>query len=210
MAGTYPVIKMGGFRARKNNVTLASTTWDNPGIVASTNLAENTNWTQPVDTVFRLRTLVTDTVASTKTTNYNSLAIEYNLASGGWNAVSGTSPIQWATETTYYANGDAITSAQISGGYSTYANGEGSQGDNSTSPISLGVGAGHTVHEWMLYVDSAQVSNGQTFQVRYILQSGGVDTHTAEVIPTVTISKPAPAQIPNLVMAPPRRIPRLR
>lgn len=191
MSGTYPVTKMGGYRARKDNVGLASTTWDDPGVETSQNLAQNTGWTQPVDTVFRLRTLFTDTVTSTKTTNYNAIALEYNLASGGWNPVTATSPIQWASSG-QYANGDSISTAQITGGQRSYVAGEGSEGDNATSPISIGNGNDHTVHEWALMVDSAQVSNGQTFQVRIILQSGGVDTHTAEVIPTVTISEIVP------------------
>lgn len=184
MSGTSPVVRMGGFRARKDNVTLASTTWDNPGIVAPTNLAQNTNWSQPVDTVFRVRTLLTDTVASTKTANYT-FGLQFNLAGGGYTAVTATTAVGWATSG-QYADSDTIASAQITGGQNSFLTGQASEEDNvqpDAGNFTLGAGNDHTVVEWALLVDSAQVSNGQTFTLRCT----GVNTNTGETIPTVTI-----------------------
>lgn len=196
--GTSPIVKQVGFRARKDNVSLSSTTWDDPGVVASQNLPQNTNWTQPVDVVFRYRTLISDTTTSTKTSNYNNLGLEYNLAGGGWNSVSGTSPIQWAASGNY-ADGDTITTSQITGGQDSWTNGAANESDNSDGSYTLGNGTGHTEIEWALYVDSAQVTDAQTFQVRV----AGMNSNDGETIPTVTVSEPA-AVIPRLVMAPMR------
>jgi hypothetical protein len=175
MAGTSPSVRNDGFRVRYDNNGLSSTTWD---------WDENTNPSIDVDTVFRLRTLMSDTVASTKTAPYNAMGLEYNHNSGGWNAVSGTSPVQWAASG-QYADADSITSAQItpiSAFAGSFVNGAGNESDNSTVNRTLGNGNGHTVDEWALTLDSAQVSNDDTIQIR----NDGYDITSSETIVTVT------------------------
>lgn len=175
--GTSPQVRNDGFRVRYDGNTLASTTWD---------WAQNVNPTIRYNTVFRLRTLIADTVNSTKTNNYNNLGLEYNVAGAGWNAVTGTSPIQWSTSGNY-ADGDTITTAQItpiSTWAGSFTNGQGNENDNTDGSYTLGNGTGHTVIEWALYADSAQLNPGQTVQVRV----ANMDTNVSETI--VTLSFP--------------------
>lgn len=183
MSGTTPIIVMKGFRARQGDTqTLDSTTWT---------YAQNTNFSQNVDEVFRLRTLLSDTVTSTKTAN-KTFGVEFNLASGGWTTVTGTTALQWSTSA-QYADDDNISTAQITGGNRSFVTGKGSEGDNAAPTagnFTLGNGNDHTVVEWALLIDSAQVTNGQTLQVRCT----GVDSNTAEVIPTITVVEVTPTK----------------
>ena len=159
---------------------------DAAGLNTSTGFGtENGNWTQAVDTVFRLRTQQNDTAASTKTANYT-FGLEYQInGTGGFAAVTASTPIQ-SVASAQFNDDDATTSAQLTAGAGTFVNGRGDE--NAAAPssgnITLGNGAGHTEIEWALLIDSAQVSNGDTIEVR---TTGG--NAAAATFPTITVSE---------------------
>ncbi|UCD78513.1 MAG: hypothetical protein JSW26_24375, partial [Desulfobacterales bacterium] len=82
---TGPQYTQASFRARNDNGSETSATWT---------AAANTNWTQMVDKTFRLRFLVQDTGSAEAD---KTLQLEYNLNSGGWNDVTGSSSVVKAT-----------------------------------------------------------------------------------------------------------------
>lgn len=183
MSGTVPVVRMEGFNTRDDTHGLNATTgWG----------TEDANFSQDVDTNFRLRVLVSDTVASTKTANYKTgLEFEIN-ATGGFTAVTATTALQYANSA-QYTDDDAVTSSQVTGGQNTFTNGTGSE--NNSAPTAgnttLGNGNDHTEHEFCLYIDSAQVTDGDTIEVR----ATGLDA-TAAVTATITVVEAAAVEPP--------------
>lgn len=172
--GTSPVVRQQGFRGRGDTVGINSTTWD---------YNENTNFSWDVDTTLRVRILISDTVTSTKTTNYNGVQLQFDLESAGLTTVTDTTAIQYTTSS-QFTDADAVTSSQITGGQNTFTNGEGDT-NNTLNTITLGTAAnGHTEIEFCITIDSAQVNDGDQFT----LEVSGMDT-TATQIPTITIVK---------------------
>lgn len=180
-AHTGPLIRQYGFRCRLDGVTLASTSWT---------YAEDADPTIDVNTVFRWRVGVenygdtTDSTADWKA--------QYNLASGGWNDVSATSPLQWASSGNY-ANLDAITTAQLTSQSASSFGGEaiGVEGTNAINTSNMPADQ-YEEYEMALSIDSAQVSNGQTVLLRLVMAAGTVfdDYGTADAnIPVITINE---------------------
>ena len=182
-----PFIEQDGFRGRDDDVGANSTTWNGGGL-------ENANWTQAVDTNFRIRFTVSNTGGDGFTFRAK---IQYNLAAAGWNDVSDTSPIAWATSI-QYTSGVDITSQLTSGQGSFDSDSNSSEAVHGTnlspnSGFTLSV-AKYCEEEFCLTIDSAQVSDAQTFQLRLINSSGSTYDQYNQT-PTITVDEgggPAP------------------
>lgn len=167
---------------------------DSAGLNTATGFGtEDGNWTQQTDTLFRLRVQFNDTAASTKTSNYT-FGLEFQINGGGFSAVGASSALQ-AANSAQFADDDATTSAQLTAGNGSFVNGVGDENGAAPSAgnVTLGNGAGHTEMEFCLLIDSGQVSDGDSIEVR----ATGTDA-AAAVTATITVDEP-------LAVPPPRR-----
>lgn len=162
-------------------------------ITAQTAIAAvDTNWTQAVDTKFHVAMLFTETAGGSQNV---APQLEYNHNSGGWNAISGTSPIQTTTPTnctttdaTSYGTTALTTGATIGGTeYST----DGLGGNQSVSSSS----AEFTT---CVTIDSAQVADTDTIQLR--ITDSGTPLNADTTIPTITVSEAAGSSIAPLAV----------
>jgi len=173
-----PVLDQEAFRGRDDDVGLNVDTWNGGGGL-------NGDWTQLIDTNFRIRFEIQETAGGEhKNVIYR---VQYNLAAGGWNDITGTSPIQWAS-TTEYINLAATTQVIGDGSFSA---GDGITGANDTGNVTLLSSSSEL--EWCLSIDSAQVTDTQTFQLRIwdADTAGPLDSYTET--PTITVDEPAAA-----------------
>lgn len=166
-----------GYRARKDDVALNSTTWNDPDGTGST--SENTPWTQPVDTNFRVRLEVeedggkVEVVGGQIEASRNSTTTYFNVTT--------SSTIVKAVTSSQFSNDDATTnlltsSAQTQNspfGYGCH--------DGVTANISLN--ATHMENEYVLQIVGADVTNGDTIRFRM----AGIDVWT--VTATATAQK---------------------
>lgn len=171
-----PTVINDAFRAYDDDVAGA--------ITAQTALfAVDTNWTQAVDVKFHVAMLATET-AGGNASGYN-FRLEYNRNSTGWNDVTGSTPIQ-ATAATNCTTSDAAsygTTALTTGATiqaTEYDNAGGDSGSVSLSSSSF-------EYTTCLTIDSAQVANNDTIQLRLTNAGTALDADTT--IPTITVSE---------------------
>jgi hypothetical protein len=171
-----PVLQQSGFRGRADDVVLNSTSFTH---------ARDTNYTRAVTTVFRERQLIQETAGGERSNVQ--FKLQYNhSAAPGWNDVSGTSPLQWANSG-QYADQDATTQVLGSG---TFVANEGSEGDNITETATTFAANEETETEWALSIDTAQVSDADTIQIR-VVESDGTLLGGTYTNSTITVSKPS-------------------
>ena len=153
------------FRGRDDSQTINSTTF-------TYNL--NTNWSQAVDTNFRIR------IEAEEQNSRNAAigALEYNRNSAGWVAVSSVSSIVKYSLTSQFANLDATTNI-IAGSTKTFVAGDGVE----TTVTTTNINNTHTEYEYSLQIVAADVANNDTIQVRM----SGLNTYTNT--PTITVIK---------------------
>lgn len=170
-----PVLNQQSFRGRGDTQTLNSATFDH---------ALNADFSQAVDTNFRVRFLIQETAGGeSKNKAYR---VEYD-AGGGYAAVTDSTPIQYATSG-QYSNGDPTS--QVLGGGSFVA-GDGVSATGTTGTVTLQ--SEETEHEFCLTIDSAQVDNDDTIDLQVALSDGTPLDNYNEVC-TVTVVKTAAAR----------------
>lgn len=162
------------FRARDDSQTLNSSTFT---------YAVNTNWTQLVDVVFRVRFTVQEVGATAGASTYN---LYYSLNGGAYTKVTTSSaPIQYALSG-QFADKDATT--KVLDGTGTWAAGQGLETSVDTSSISL-VASGNTEIEFCLTIPAAGVAHGNTIALR-VYRSTSTALYSYTNTPTVTVSEP--------------------
>ena len=186
--GMYPIAGAAGtpawvqvsFRLRNDDGSESAATW-----VA----AINTNASLNVDTNYRVRfgvhnagTASGDLVAQ----------LQYNLASAGWNNVSGSSSVVRASLSTHFAD-DAATTEQM-GGARTFLTAEPGMDEDNGRAGELGVNIQDVTEEWEVeycfQIRSADVTNGQTLQLRLVNTATAFTTYTNT--PTITVIEASP------------------
>lgn len=159
-------------------------------ITAQTALAAvDTNWTQEVDTKFHVAMLATETAGGSA--NNNNFRLEYNLNSGGWNDVTTTTPIQ-AVAPTNCTTADAAsygTTALTTG--ATIQSTEYDTGAGDSAPVTLSNSSFEYTSS--LQIDSAQVADTDTLQLRLTDAGTALDADTT--IPTITVSESTPTTV---------------
>jgi len=165
-SGTYD---QDSFRARNDNGNETTSTWT---------AAADTNWTQMVDKNFRVRFLVQETAGVAD--SGKTFQLEYNRNGGGWNDVTGSSSVIKAAATSNVTDGTDTTQQLGSGTYvSTNAGFDEADGQVGSMDFA---GNDEVELEFSLQIVSADVSNGDTIQLRV----KGLDTYTST--PTVTVT----------------------
>jgi hypothetical protein len=178
MGPTPPFLTQTDFRGRDDDVGINVDTWNGGGGL-------NGDWTQDTDTNFRIRIAYDETNDVGANKNWG---FQYNLAGGGWNDIIATSPIQYSDSPNFAAF--APTSQLITSGGS-YVNGDGCDTRGYTQRYSIKNEISES--EICLQIDSAQVTDGQTFQVRINNWTDTADLDQYDNTPTITINEPAAA-----------------
>lgn len=163
------------FRGRNDNGNETTASW-------KANI--NTNWNQPVDTKFRVRFGIQESGAGTASGTLTG-QLQYQLAGGGWNNVTTSSSVCRAV-----ASGDAggpydgtATTEQLNQSQPFKA-GSISE-DGLAGAVSL-AGDDETELEYVLTIQSADVTNGQALELRV---NDGTTTPTWTQIPSITIQE---------------------
>lgn len=160
------------FRARDDSQTLDSTTWT---------YTQNTAWTQPRDSPFRLRVQGAETAGGAS--NNVDWHLQYSVNGGTW-----TDADAWLTTSTQFTNGDAITSGQL-GGSGSFLSGVGRTSANTTADyVSSHTGNDYVEIEYALLLPNT-LSNNDTVQFRLTRDA---TVPTMDVTPTLTVSYTPP------------------
>jgi len=171
-----PVLDQEAFRGRDDDVALNSGTWNGGGGL-------NGDWTQDVDVNFRCRFEIQETAGGdAKNQIYR---VQFNLASGGWTDVSAATAIQTALTTQYIHL--AATTQVIGDG--SFVAGNGLDGAAQTGNITLLSQSSEI--EVCLSIDSAQVTDAQTFQLRLWNVSTVAALDSYSNTPTITVNEAA-------------------
>lgn len=158
------------FRGREDSGNEATPTW-----IATA----NTNWSQDVDVDFRCRFVFAETAGADVTITPD---LEFNLNGGGWTTVGAATAIQWGTFTGA-TDGDATTQLVGSG---TFVAGE---LDSNGAYTDITLNNSESEMEYCLTIDSAQVADTDTFQLRVTDKGVALDTYTNT--PTITVVEAA-------------------
>ena len=171
MPGT-PTLDQNAFRARNDNGSETTATWK---------AANNTNWSQAVDTNFRVRFLIQEKAGNNPVNM--TCQLQYNLAGAGWNNVTGSSSVVRASSSTQFTDG-TLTTEQM-GGAQSFSDGEMDEVDGLCNAPEADMGANQeTEFEFSLQIRSVDVTNGQTLQLRCTYNVG---TATYTNTPTITV-----------------------
>ncbi len=188
---TEPDYDLDSFRGR-TNVT------DPSGVNAAFDAGDtaiNTNWTQAADTLFRVRFVIqqTNSGADDATDLTTEFLLQYQVNTGGYADVTGSSAVQFAAATGF-ANHDDTTQVLGSGSFVT---GDGLESSGATDSITFTSEAlSETEVEVALSIDSAQVSDADTVNLRFLWSNGDesppASTFNRETnIPALTVDVPS-------------------
>lgn len=169
------------FRARNDNGSETTATWKfNQGI----------NWTQVVDTNFRVRFLLDET-ASRAWNNY-SWNLYYSTDGTNYSAVDTTTPVKYSLSANF-TDGDDTTS-QLTGGSGAFlANNNGMC--ESTSTTNTGLAGNYFEIECSLQLDSTQLTDASSIYLRIYNGTSPVASYTAT--PQITVSNPIKVLVVN-------------
>jgi hypothetical protein len=157
--------------------------------------ATNANFTMDVDTTFRIRFVIQQTVAIAINTNNQAteFALQFNLAGGGWVNVAAQGV---TTQAVAYADGDFAdgdnTTQLIGSG--TFIAGDGVEVTPSDTITFTDEALTETELEFALTIVSSRVSDAQTLQLR-VIHSDSDESPPATVLdsytntPTITVSE---------------------
>lgn len=159
------------FRIRNDDGNETTATWK---------AALNINASLEVDTNWRVRITTTSTADDTVP------QMQYNLASAGWNNVNGASAVVRSSASPNLADGVATTqqlgvppgfvAADFVAGVFDEVDGVG--------PL-IAISDQFTEHEYCFQIRSADVTNGQTLQLRLVNTATAYNTYTNT--PTITV-----------------------
>lgn len=156
MTHVNPILNQTDFRFRVNSGNEATATW----------LAViNTNISIDVDTSFRYRAVVAETAGATNPETVN-LLLHFSLNSGAFILITGSTAIQFASFIGS-SDGDATTQQVGSGSFVA------GELDNTGAVANLDLQASETEMEYCLTIDSGQVANDDTIDLR-VFNSGAV------------------------------------
>ena len=153
---------------------------DGNEIAATWKAAENTNVTQVVNQVFRLRIQVAQTVTDANENLVKDFKVRYSLNSGAYTDVAAigatTSPVRYASSAN--ANNGSSTTSQLTAASGTFTAGR-IDNTNSTGNLTFNVEQ-YTDLEFILELYGPQLSAGNTIDFRvYETSNTALDTYSA-------------------------------
>lgn len=178
MPGTF-TLDQDRFRIRNDDGSETTATWK---------AALNTNASLEVDTNWRIRFTTQETGGADGTPVAQ---LQYNLAGAGWNNVSAASSVARASASPNLADGTATT-AQLGtpapADPTDFVAGSFDEVDGTGASMSL-MADKFTEHEYCFQIRSADVTNGQTIQLRLVNTATVYGAYTNT--PTITVVEAA-------------------
>ena len=172
------------FRGRNDDGNETTATWKD---------VAGADWTQRVDTNFRVRFVIQEGAACAG--NNKVWRLQYNLAGAGYVDCSASSSVVRASASANLADG-AATTDQL-GGTGTFQGGTSTtggfdEGDCNAGGASMDLAAsGHCEPEFCVQIRSADVTHGQTLTLRVTDAGTALAAYTDT--PTITVSEPSAA-----------------
>jgi hypothetical protein len=163
-----------GFRGRNDDGNETTATWK---------VAENTDWSQVVDTNLRVRFVVDETAGGDPAGII--FQLQYNLNGAGWNDVNATSSVVRSSASPNLAD-SAATTRQLASGAGTFVAGGFDEGNGESGPWDIGVG-GLTEVEYCVQIRSADVTNADTIDLRLWKDTGSAVLDAYSQVPTITV-----------------------
>jgi len=169
LTGTYtpaiaPAYDQEAYRFRNDDGSEAAATWM---------AAENVDVNPALDTNFRVRFAIEETAGGSESL---ALHLRQSINGGGYTAVSESTAVKLVASS-HVANEEATTD-QL-GGAGTFRAGQVKEAGADTSVVATLQGNDHTEHEWVLLLDSAQLSADDVVTLRLYQPLGVVlDTYT--------------------------------
>lgn len=178
------------FRGRNDDGNETTATWKaNQGI----------DWTQAVDTNFRVRFQIQEGAACAGANKV--WRLQYNLAGAGWVDCSASSLVVRASDSPNLADATNLTD-QLTGGTGTFVGATGFDDvDCNAGGASMDVAAsGHAEAEFCVQIRSADVTDAQTLQLRVTDAGTALASYTST--PTITVSEVAPTFVykPHMIL----------
>jgi len=144
---------------------------------------QGADYSMDVDTNFRVRFLIDE--QNVKAWSGLTFAVYYDIDGGGYSAVTGSSPIQYAaTGTGNYTDNDDCTE-QLTGGTGTFVSNNNGMQSNSNDCTNTGAINQYFEMEVCFTIDSAQVSNGQSITLH--VYEGGAEINSYVDSPVITV-----------------------
>jgi hypothetical protein len=177
------------FRGRNDDGNETTATWK---------ATQGTDWTQLVDTNFRIRFEVQETAACAK--NNVVWQLQYNKGGAGWVTVNASSSNVRSSASPNLADAANLTN-QLTIGTGTFQGLTGfDEVDGAAGGASMDlVASGHAEAEYCVQIRGVDVADGNTIQLR--ITDSGVAFAAYDATPTITVSKPqsnAPRSIHHL------------
>jgi hypothetical protein len=159
---------------------------DDGAINAATPLAaENTAWTPTLDTNFRFRAVIDE--GGGPLGGVLDFKLQYSKNGGAWTDVNLTSLVVRTFASPIVAN-NAATTRQLTSGTGTFVAGTFDENNGAAGSASTIDNGELTEIEWCAQVRSADVTNGDTVQLRAVETVGTVPFASYTQVPTLTIS----------------------
>jgi len=166
------------FRGREDDGNETTATWK---------ATQGTDWTQAVDTNFRVRFCAQEGANCGK--NNVVWQLQHNLAAAGWVTTNNTSTIVRSTASPNLADAANVTE-QLTGGTGTFQGATGfDEVNGAAGGASMDLAAsGHAECEFCVQIRGADVTDGQTLQLRITDAGNALAAYTDT--PTITVSEP--------------------
>lgn len=170
---TQPSFTQVTFRGRNDDGSESGATWKD---------TQGNDWTQDTGVNFRIRFLIDETASRVWSLTFN---LYYQINGGGYNAVTGSTPVQFSLSSNF-ADGDDCTS-QLTGGSGTFLTNNNGMKETTGGAINSGGAGQYFDTEWCLKIDSAQVSDGDTINLRIYNGTAAIAVYTDTPVITVNI-----------------------
>lgn len=172
MTHVAAVTRQDAFRARENSGNEATPTW-----IA----LANTNWSQDVDTSFRVRFVIQEVANATNPESINSL-LQFSLNGGAYTTIDGTTAVKYAAF--IGATDGNPTTQQLGSG--TFVAGE---IDDNGVTASVNLQNSETEMEFCITIDSTLVANGDIVTLEVFNNNLALDQYGQ--IPSITVVEAA-------------------
>jgi len=169
-----PVFFQTGFWGREDDGSESTATFKG---------SQSSNFSQAVDTKFRVRFLVDE--QNSKAWSNVSFNLYYQINGGGYSAVTDTSPIQYTSSLNYTSGTNTVS--RLSGGVGTFLSGNAGMVHSTATVTNSGAINQYFEAEYCLLIDSAQVTNGDTINLEIYSGATAMDSYPS--VPTITVSE---------------------
>lgn len=162
------------FRGRNDDGNETTATWK---------AAINTNWSQALDTKFRVRFEIQETSGTAGPDPSPLWRLQYRKNGGSWTNVTGTSTNVRSTSSSGGVSDGTRTTNQLANGTGTFRQGEVDASNGRVGGFSGGLYTGndHSEEEFVITLRSADLSTSDLIELRIAHESGptAIDSYTA-------------------------------